>query len=90
MKNDESDLSGILADMRVGELVDDMQARPPVGARLRFGVCAASTPASGNDRATVTVDDMPIPYDGNYTPFPGDVVYWIEDEQRRVVIGKLA
>lgn len=93
MKNAESegdDHDGVLPTFGVGDLVDDIGARPNVGARLRFGVCVASTAASGNDRATVEVDGMQIPYDGGYTPFPGDVVYWLEDEQRRVVVGKLA
>lgn len=75
-----------------GDLADDVQQAPQglPGARLRLGVVDATTAAAGSDRATLTVDGLPIPYLSSYTPAPGDVVVWIEDEQRRVAIGKLA
>lgn len=76
--------------LHVGDLVDDIGDQTAVGARLRFGVVDAVTAAAGNDRATVTVDGLPIPYDANYSPAVNDVVYWIEEGQRRVVAGKLA
>lgn len=76
----------------LGDLAADVQAPPQnsPGARLRIGVVDATTAAAGSDRATVTVDGLPIPYLSSYSPAVSDVVVWIEDEQRRVVIGKLA
>lgn len=76
----------------MGDLATDVQAPPQNApcARLRLGVVDATTAASGSDRATVTVDGLPIPYLSSYSPTIGDVVVWIEDEQRRVAIGKLA
>jgi hypothetical protein len=77
---------------RLGDLAEDVRDPRPsdIGARLRIGMVDATTAASGFDRATVTVDGLPIVYDASYSPTVGDIVYWLEDEQRRVVCGKLA
>lgn len=78
--------------MSFGDLATDVQAPPQnlPAARMRLGVVDATTAASGADRATLTVDGLPIPYLASYAPTIGDVVVWIEDDQRRVAIGKLA
>lgn len=86
-----SDLSHELL-RQMGDLAKDVYRPPPsvIGARLRIGVVDAVNAAAGSDRASVTIDGLPVPYDAGYSPSVNDVVWWIEDQQVRVVGGKLA
>lgn len=77
---------------QMGDLAQDVYSPPAavIGARLRLGVVDAVNAAAGSDRATVTIDGLPVPYDAGYSPTVNDVVWWLEDQQVRVVGGKLA
>lgn len=73
-----------------GDYAEEVRRPSSAGARLKFGVVDALVAAAGTDRAMVVIDGLPVPYDSAYAPTVNDVVWWLEDEQRRVVGGKLA